>query len=106
MNVPTVVLLLLEVPVTPLYVPGFLFTLETVSVASAAPPFPNTLSLIVMTSPIACPVPGLVTLIVCIAPLASTVTFIFPTDKSIVAMSNVTSFAPVLPNKLSATVKV
>ena len=89
-----------------MYVPGFLFTLETVNVASAAPPLPSTLSLIVITSPIACPVPGLVTLTVCIAPLASTVTFILPTDKSTVAISNVMLFAPVLPNRLSATVKV
>ena len=57
-------------------------------------------------SPIACPDPGVVMLTAPTAPLASTVTFILPTLKSNVAISNVTSFAPVLPSKLSATVNV
>ena len=58
-NVPTVALLLLDVPVTFAYVPGVLFTLSTCNVTSETPPLPNTLSLTVIISPIACPVPGL-----------------------------------------------
>ena len=67
---------------------------------------PNTASGIVIVSPIACPDPGVVIVTAPTAPLASTVTFMLPTLKSTVAISNVTSFAPVLPNKLSATVNV